>query len=160
MTGKVNRDLFFKLASDLREERLHAAVALIKDLSALDLPDDAEEWSYVLNRLIKGLSSDRNSARLGFSLCLTEVINLAVNMPPGQRPKGLESTNEFLSTLSTILNVNVNEGTKKSMKGKDERGILFGKLFGLKSLLNEPLFSEIFVKDLEKVNTEFFIRFT
>ncbi|CAI5042820.1 BBT_HP_G0126380.mRNA.1.CDS.1 [Saccharomyces cerevisiae] len=160
MTGKVNRDLFFKLASDLREERLHAAVALIKDLSALDLPDDAEEWSYVLNRLIKGLSSDRNSARLGFSLCLTEVINLAVNMPPGQRPKGLESTNEFLSTLSTILNVNVNEGTKKSMKGKDERGILFGKLFGLKSLLNEPLFSEIFVKDLEKGNTEFFIRFT
>ena len=160
MTGKVNRDLFFKLASDLQEERLHAAVALIKDLSALDLPDDAEEWSYVLNRLIKGLSSDRNSARLGFSLCLTEVINLAVNMPPGQRPKGLESTNEFLSTLSTILNVNVNEGTKKSMKGKDERGILFGKLFGLKSLLNEPLFSEIFVKDLEKGNTEFFIRFT
>lgn len=111
-------ETFFKLASDLQEERLHAAVALIKDLSALDLPDDAEEWSYVLNRLIKGLSSDRNSARLGFSLCLTEVINLAVNMPPGQRPKGLESTNEFLSTLSTILNVNVNEGTKNPWRAK------------------------------------------
>lgn len=159
MTGKVNRDLFFKLASDLREERLHAAVALIKDLSALDLPSDAEEWSYVLNRLIKGLASDRNSARLGFSLCLTEVINLAVNMPSGQRPKGLESANDFLSTLSTILDVNVSESSKKSIKGKEERGILFGKLFGLKSLLNEPLFSETFVKDLKKGNTEFFIRF-
>ncbi|CAI4038414.1 hypothetical protein SMKI_05G0230 [Saccharomyces mikatae IFO 1815] len=160
MTGKVNRDLFFKLASDLQEERLHAAVALIEDLSALNLPSDAEEWLYVLNRLVKGLASDRNSARLGFSLCLTEVINLAINMPSGQRPKGLESTNDFLNTLSSVLDVNVNDGGKKSVKGKDERGILFGKLFGLKSLLNEPLFSEIFIKNFENGNTDFFIRFT
>ncbi|CAI4060734.1 hypothetical protein SUVZ_05G0170 [Saccharomyces uvarum] len=159
MTGKVNRDLFFKLASDLQEERLHAAVALIKDLSALELPSDSEEWSYVLNRLIKGLASDRNSARLGFSLCLTEVINLAMNMPSGQRPKGLESMNDFLDTLSFILDINVNESGKKPVKGKDERGILFGKLFGLKSLLNEPLFSGIFVEDLKRGNTEFIIRF-
>ncbi|CAI4059790.1 DNA-directed DNA polymerase SKDI_05G0160 [Saccharomyces kudriavzevii IFO 1802] len=159
MTGKVNRDLFFKLASDLQEERLHAAVALIKDLSALELPSDAEEWSYVLNRLIKGLASDRNSARLGFSLCLTEVVNLGINMPSGQRPKGLESKNEFLDTLSSILDIYVNDGSKKPVKGKDERGILFGKLFGLKSLLNEPLFSEIFVDDIKKGNTEFVIRF-
>lgn len=67
--AKVNRDHFYKLASDLPEERLQAAVGVIKDLSALEVPQEIEEWNYTINRLVKGLGSSRNSARLGF-LCV------------------------------------------------------------------------------------------
>lgn len=74
MTTKVNRDWFYKLASDLPEERLQSAVGLINELSELPLPESNEEWSYVLNRLIKGLASDRNSARLDFLYVLPKLL--------------------------------------------------------------------------------------
>ena len=79
MPGKVNRDCFYRLASDLQDERVKAAVSLIEELSALELPACNEEWSYVLKRLISGLASGRNSARLGFSLCLSEVVKMALD---------------------------------------------------------------------------------
>lgn len=142
MTDKVNRDWFYKLASDLPEERLQSAVGLIKELSDLPLPDCNDEWSYVLNRLIKGLSSDRNSARLGFSLCLTEVINLAINLDHDKAPECLKDINMFLVLLSKTLNVDNN--TDRKRKGKEERGSLFGKLFGLQTLLADPLFDSVF----------------
>lgn len=157
MTTKVNRDWFYKLASDLPEERLQSAVGLINELSDLPLPECNEEWSYVLNRLIKGLASDRNSARLGFSLCLTEVINLAIKSGPKKAPDCLKSINMFLSLLSTTLMVDsstkassTNNNRKK--KGKEERGSLFGKLFGLQTLLADPLFDLVFFDDKQQVN--------
>ncbi|CCD27482.1 DNA-directed DNA polymerase NDAI_0K02910 [Naumovozyma dairenensis CBS 421] len=165
MAGKVNRDLFYKLASDLEEERLQSAVSLIKELSQLNVPDDIEEWTYVLNRLIKGLASDRNSARLGFSLCLTEAINLALGMGDNA-PQGVQSINEFLDLLSKTLPIDSNtvatenKTALKKKKGRDERGILFGKLFALQALLNEPLFSTIFLsEDKKKIDSSLFIRY-
>lgn len=142
MTNKVNRDWFYKLASDLPEERLQSAVGLIKELSDLPLPECNEEWSYVLNRLIKGLASDRNSARLGFSLCLTEVINLAIKLDHDKAPECLKDVDMFLILLSKTLNVDNN--TDRKRKGKEERGSLFGKLFGLQTLLADPLFDLVF----------------
>lgn len=158
MTGRVNRDWFYKLASDLQEERVQAAVALIQELSALDLPDGASEWSYVLKRLINGLSSSRNSARLGFSLCLTEVINLALNLE-GDRPEELSSIDTFLDLLSSTLSLQPSgQDSKKQIKGKDERGLLFGKMFGLQALLSEPLFEKVFISK-EKGISDFALRF-
>lgn len=142
MANKVNRDWFYKLASDLPEERLQSAVGLIKELADLPLPECNEEWSYVLNRLIKGLASDRNSARLGFSLCLTEVINLAIKLDHEKAPECLKDIKMFLSLLSKTLNIDNN--TDRKRKGKEERGSLFGKLFGLQTLLANPLFDLVF----------------
>lgn len=143
---KVNRDLFFKLASDLQEERVQAAISLINELSALAVPECNEEWSYVLNRLITGLSSNRNSARLGFSMCLTEVINLAIDMQDSA-PSCLRSIDDFLDILSNTLSIESITQGKKLKKGKDERGVMFGKMFALQALLNEPLCDKIFYED-------------
>lgn len=140
--AKVNRDHFYKLASDLPEERLQAAVGVIKDLSALEVPQEIEEWNYTINRLVKGLGSSRNSARLGFSMCLSEALNLALSLGD-KAPEGLNSIENYLKILNETLGADFDEGKKR--KGKDERGILFGKLFGLQALLNEPLFSNVFV---------------
>ncbi|QLL35097.1 hypothetical protein HG536_0H04730 [Torulaspora globosa] len=147
VSARVNRDWFYKLASDLQDERVEAAVGLIGELSALTLPDDADEWSYVLKRLINGLASSRNSARLGFSLCLAEVVNVALNME-GDVPAELGSMNNLLDLLSDTLSLNSKSAdSKKPAKGKDERGLLFGKMFGLQALLSEVVFAKIFISE-------------
>ncbi|KAG0653297.1 hypothetical protein C6P45_003979, partial [Maudiozyma exigua] len=160
--SKVNRDFFYKLASELSEERVQAAVSIIKELSSLPLPEGNEEWKYVLNRLIKGLSSDRNGARLGFSLCLTEVVNLAIELSSDKDstkiPDCLPNIEEFLSLLSSTLSLEPEKSNKKR-KGKEERGLLFGKLFGLQCLLNEPLFNNIFFQKEGKNVSNFSITF-
>lgn len=149
LMSKVNRDLFYKLASELSEERVQAAVNIIKELSALELPAGNDEWKYVLNRLIKGLSSDRNGARLGFSLCLTEVVNLAVESKTA--PECLPDIAHFIDLLSSTLSLESDNAGKKR-KGKEERGLLFGKLFGLQCLLNEPLYSNVFLDNGKSVS--------
>lgn len=152
MSGRVNRDWFYKLASDLQDERVKAAVSLIEELSGLELPKHNEEWSYVLKRLISGLASGRNSARLGFSLCLSEVIRMALDKGTSA-PQVLSSADQYLELLTSNLSADAAAGkNKKDLKGKDERGILFGKMFGLQALLNEPLFSNIFFDEKDKVS--------
>ncbi|QLQ82222.1 hypothetical protein HG537_0G04770 [Torulaspora globosa] len=155
VSGRVNRDWFYKLASDVPDERVGAAVGLIEELSALRLPDDADEWSYVLRRLINGLASSRNSARLGFSLCLAEVINVALNME-GDVPAELASMDDLLDLVSDMLSLGGD--SKKPAKGKDERGLLFGKMFGLQAFLSDTVFSKIFISEDGKM-TAFAFRF-
>lgn len=152
MSTKVNRDWFYKLASDLQDERVKAAVSLIEELSALKLPEHDAEWSYVLQRLISGLASSRNSARLGFSLCLSEVVKMALDKG-SSAPQDLSTPEQYLQLLSSGLSFDSSAGkNKKDLRGKDERGILFGKMFGLQALLNEPLFSSIFIEGGNKVS--------
>ncbi|EDO18093.1 hypothetical protein Kpol_1045p80 [Vanderwaltozyma polyspora DSM 70294] len=154
---KVNRDSFYKLASDLPEERVQSAVALIKDLSALKPSEVEKEFEYVLNRLISGLSSNRNSARLGFSLCLTEVVNLALDRKD-QPLTCLRSIDDFLDMVDKTLVLDSVATGKKLKKGKDERGIMFGRMFALQALLNEPLFAKVFIDKNGKIS-KFAIRF-
>lgn len=152
MSGKVNRDSFYRLTSDLQDERVKAAVSLIEELSTLELPKYDDEWSYVLKRLISGLASSRNSARLGFSLCLSEVVKMALDKG-SLAPQDLSTPDQYLELLSSNLSPDVATGkTKKELKGKDERGMLFGKMFGLQALLNEPLFSRVFFDEGGKVS--------
>lgn len=158
VSGRVNRDWFYKLASDLQDERVGAAVGLIEDLSALTLPGDEAEWSYVLGRLVNGLASSRNSARLGFSLCLAEVVNVALNME-GNVPSELATMDSLLDLLSDTLSLDSKSSDKKKpSKGKDERGVLFGKMFGLQALLSDVVFTKIFITG-EKTISRFTFRF-
>ncbi|AQZ15278.1 POL5 (YEL055C) [Zygosaccharomyces parabailii] len=153
MPGKVNRDWFYKLASDVQEERVSAAVSLIEELAALKLPEFDEEWSYVLRRLISGLASSRNGARLGFTLCLSEVVKMALDKG-NSAPQSLSTPEQYLQLLSDGLSLESAAGNnKKDLRGKDERGALFGKMFGLQALLNEPLFSTIFLASDKKVTS-------
>ncbi len=120
--GSVSKDYYYKLASELESERIAAAAGLIKELSENDLEDD---WNYAIDRLIKGLGSQRASARLGFSLCLGEVLTILIN------EKKTYTVEKYMQTIEQKLN---REASKE--KGKNLRSNLFGRLFGYQSLLN------------------------
>lgn len=135
----VSRDHYYKLSSDLEKERIGAAIALINELNEAN--DDAE-WEYALTRLIKGLSSSRGSSRLGFSTCLTELINIRLSSGKLSFPELLEL-------------INTNTKVTSSMNGKEERAVLFGKLFGLQCISNFN--SGVFFSDFDAVNFKLFV---
>ncbi|CCE86801.1 Piso0_005314 [Millerozyma farinosa CBS 7064] len=124
----VSRDYYFKLASEVPSERLEAASGLISDLTK---ENKKEEWDYALNRLVKGLSSTRQSARVGFSMALTEVAREMIN----SKESGFSITS-YLSLVKQCSEV------RSSMKGKEERAALFGRLFGFQALLNSEVLFE------------------
>ncbi|CCE64849.1 hypothetical protein TPHA_0J00250 [Tetrapisispora phaffii CBS 4417] len=144
---RVDRDLFYKLASDVPEERIASVVGVVGNLEKLSVGDEGEkEWVYVVDRLVKGLESNRNSARLGFSMCLTEALHLVLSRDVAERPRCLKDVGDYLKAVDSQFPLSA-VGTGKAkvkVKGKDERGTLFGRLFAYKVLLNEPLFSLLF----------------
>ena len=70
-------NLFWDLASDEATKRITSAENIIRHLREAD--SEGTEYSpdvdYSLKRLIKGLSSSRESARLGFAACLAELLS-------------------------------------------------------------------------------------
>ncbi|CDK24243.1 unnamed protein product [Kuraishia capsulata CBS 1993] len=131
----VSKDHYYRLASEIEQERIEAAVALVDELNAAN--SDAD-WSYAYDRLIKGLSSTRAAARIGFSMCLGEIISL-------MEERDMFTTHEFFRDLDSKL-----ASTTSKNNGRSERALLFGRLFGLQALLN----SEFMRKSLENGATE------
>ena len=77
-----------------------------------------KDLQYTLKRLVNGLSSSRESARLGFACCLVEIIKLeCVNID---------------AVIDLIEDANKITG---STKRSEERDLLFGKLFGYLSII-------------------------
>ncbi|KDR81783.1 hypothetical protein GALMADRAFT_221648 [Galerina marginata CBS 339.88] len=145
--------LFWHLSSASKKERIDASVKLVGSLeqfqsqftqkaipgtSGTDDEDDeedvtsksdgldvlnAQDVSYSIRRLIRGLASARESSRLGFAVALTELLSRIDTI-----------------TCSQILNINV-ESTKHqgSMNGQEERDVLFAKLFGIISIIRSGL---------------------
>lgn len=131
----VLKDHYYRLASELPQERIEAATGLLSELSE---ENNNEDWDYALNRLIKGLTSTRQSARLGFSMALIEVLRELVT-----------KSNHELTVTSFLKHVYTLSEVKSSMKGKEERSVLFGRLFGLQVLLNSQLLFDEKVSTLE-----------
>ena len=74
-------ELYNELVSSEEERRIRAARELVSKIVDGERSGNAEkgvELTYALNRLVKGLSSGRESARLGFSIALTEARFLLV----------------------------------------------------------------------------------
>jgi DNA polymerase phi len=72
-------DLYDELVSNDEAERAKAAEELVRkvmDGIRSGNTEKAIDLAYALNRLVKGLSSGRESARIGFSIALTEVYHL------------------------------------------------------------------------------------
>lgn len=126
--GSVSKDHYYKLASELESERISAAADLIKELSE---KDSEEDWDYAIDRLIKGLGSQRASARLGFLLCLGEILAILIN------DKKTYTVEKYIQTIEQKLN---KDASKE--KGKNLRSSLFGRLFGYQSLLNAGVLKE------------------
>jgi DNA polymerase phi len=69
-------ELYEQLASNEENLRIKAAEELVRKVVNGGKTGHTEKGidsEYALNRLVKGLSSGRESARLGFSIALTEV---------------------------------------------------------------------------------------
>lgn len=67
--------IYSDLSEDVKAVRLKAAAELIRTLSG----SDAAQIDRALTRLVRGLCSNRKSARSGFSVALTEVLRLTLN---------------------------------------------------------------------------------
>ena len=130
----VLRDHYFKLGSDLPKERLSAATQLISELIKVN---DSKEWEYALNRLIKGIITTRQSAKFGFSMALTEVVNELIER------KEL-TVGKYLDLLVETTKIT------SSMKGKEQRAVLFGRLFGLQVLINSKIILQSSEDDVVK----------
>ncbi|KAF9906499.1 DNA-directed DNA polymerase [Lobosporangium transversale] len=136
--------LFGILASLDVTERNAAALTLIKALAVLqnshscDLDPTKEDIDitektldilchpdvvYALKRLIRGLPSDREAARQGFSLALTELL-IGLNFLT------VKIVLELLFRFTEIKNF---------MKGKEERNHMFGRIFGFMSIIQSGM---------------------
>ncbi|CEP07442.1 hypothetical protein, partial, partial [Parasitella parasitica] len=131
--------LYWDLASFDPSARQTAAHSLIKTLAdfqknheeTLDVNNDiadteekldllcASDVSYAVRRLLRGLPSSRQGARQGFSLALTELLAIV----------DVVSTKLVLDLL-----IKYTERTG-SMSGDETRDMLFGRLFGLMSIV-------------------------
>jgi hypothetical protein len=83
LQGKEGMELYNELASNEEATRIKAAEELLKKILDAKKNGNAEkgvEVNYALTRLVKGLSSGRESARIGFSTALTEVLHLTEDL--------------------------------------------------------------------------------
>lgn len=69
-------EAFWKLSEYNQNTRLDGIQQIIKYLNDQDAVKNKEQINYVLNRLIRGLASNRKCSRIGFSSCLTEIITI------------------------------------------------------------------------------------
>ncbi|GBM38043.1 DNA polymerase V [Araneus ventricosus] len=72
-------DLLWKLTDNKSKSRIHACADILhilqrKQDEAENTNEPTKDLQYCLERLVRGLASSRDSARLGFSLMLTEIL--------------------------------------------------------------------------------------
>lgn len=114
-------DLLWKLTNNKSKIRIAACVDILnilhrKQAEAENKNKPTKDLQYCIERLVKGLASSRDSARLGFSLLLTEILK---QIDIIQIEDILELVKQHLSVTSTI-------------EGKD---IIFGQLFAYSSIV-------------------------
>ncbi|PSS32180.1 hypothetical protein PHLCEN_2v2053 [Hermanssonia centrifuga] len=145
--------LFWHLSSTSKKERLDASVKLVGALehfqaqfvpksSSEGLSEDeedqghsagsrgdgldvlnAQDVSYSIRRLVRGLASPRESSRLGFAVALTELLSRIDSVTCSQ-------------IVALILD---SAKTQGSSTGQEERDVLFARLFGLTSVIQSGL---------------------
>ncbi|KAJ3738836.1 DNA polymerase phi-domain-containing protein, partial [Lentinula detonsa] len=137
--------LFWHLSSSSKKDRIDASVKLISSLEHFqaqfeapspseedegsdEKPDaldslNAQDVSYSVRRLIRGLASPRESSRLGFSVALTELLSRIDTMTCSQ-------------IFTLIMDATKSQG---SMTGQEERDVLFARLFGMTAIIQSGL---------------------
>lgn len=126
-------DHYNNLASNSPNVRIAAAEALLNDLAEANRPAD---WDYALGRLVRGLSSSRDSVRLGFSVALTELLRIRASKI---------SIPYYLDLCTKKFEVT------KSASGSEERGLLFGRLFAYEALSRSPIMEKCDNENLKLV---------
>jgi hypothetical protein len=135
-------ELFWNLSSTTKKDRIHASVKLVSALDHFqsqftpqspdedDDPDDAEatlealnaqDVSYSIRRLIRGLASPRESSRLGFAVALTEVCYPYLIRDAHLNPSAASVSVELCDVLADRLprrgvfqNRRIHDGTRRT----------------------------------------------
>ncbi|KAF5391416.1 hypothetical protein D9757_001957 [Collybiopsis confluens] len=138
--------LFWDLSSPVKNGRIEASIKLITTLehfqaqfqprsppSEEDEGSDeksdpldalnAQDVSYSVRRLVRGLASPRESSRLGFSVALTELLSRLDTVTCSQ-------------IFTLITDASKSQG---SMTGQEERDVLFARLFGMTAIIQSGL---------------------
>lgn len=101
------------------------------ELDAQFARDNHPDVAYTVKRLVRGLSSSRESSRLGFAVALTEV---------STAKRRVELTIKILARIPSVSAAQVMSGVLRSsqwtggMKGREERDHMFARLFGIVAL--------------------------
>ncbi|KAJ1550370.1 DNA-directed DNA polymerase, partial [Cladochytrium tenue] len=120
-------------AAATRAAATAAATAAAARIEAQFHPDVV----YTLRRLVRGLPSSRDGARLGFSLALTELLAMLPDL----------ALRDLLTLLESLT------PTTKGMKGQEVREIYFGRLFCYRAVLLSGMVRRPHtrVRDIEKM---------
>jgi DNA polymerase phi len=157
-------ELFWNLSSSKKKERLDAAAKLVttlhrfqsefapaevsdgeetSDSAQVDTLDtlNAQDVSYSIRRLIRGLASPRESSRLGFAVSLTEVrpiVSAFVLFTESLCVKLLSRLDTVTcgQIMTLVLDASKTQG---SMTGQEERDNYFARLFGITSIIHSGL---------------------
>jgi hypothetical protein len=108
---------FWKLSEYNGNTRLEGTRDILKYFVKLEATDEAH--AYILTRLIKGLASNRKCSRLGYSTCLTELINVSK----------VEMDRIFELARTNLAIADANAGTGNSLTKEEMRHIQIGRLF-------------------------------
>eukprot|EP01135_Chromosphaera_perkinsii_P001346 Nk52_evm73s164 gene=Nk52_evmTU73s164 len=130
-------DHFWNLASNEQEVRSQAALSLVVSLQGSQKSYEAEEEkheegemcpdiAYALKRLVRGLSSSRDSARQGFCQALCELLVVF---------KDILDCEDVYSAINESIEIS------GGMKGVEQKDAYFGRIFGLLAIINSGLIS-------------------
>ncbi|KAI9701853.1 MAG: DNA-directed DNA polymerase [Candelina mexicana] len=125
-------EIYEDLANENETIRLKAAHALLTKLSLEQAPT-TQDIEKALNRLIKGLSSGRKSARIGFSIALTELLTQLFG-------PDTQFTSELHLKIEGVLEI-LQKQTRPvgSLPGQEQRDLYFGRLFGLEAVIKSDV---------------------
>lgn len=134
-------DLYELLSSIDENERKEACDRIISTLLGADGEAAAPEpvlERHLCKRLIRGLSSSRKAARVGFSLALTEILHQLFG------PKKLAETTYTGLTFEKLWNTYIESTTSMGgVAAQEERDFAFGRLFGMYAFVRSTaLFAE------------------
>lgn len=129
--GDIDRQLV-KIYDDLADERettrFEAAKALLTKLT-----HGASVRREVLERLFRGLASGRKSARVGFSVALTELLRLYARPEGSREEQGEIAVDEAIELLQSSTRIS------NDVKGQESRDHYLGKLFGAAAIIRSQV---------------------
>jgi DNA polymerase phi len=129
--------IYNDLADDVQAVRIKAAGEVIRNLSAnSDL--QVERIEKAIARLIKGLCSGRKAARLGFSIALSEVLRLALDL----KASGI-TLKSITAKVAEFTTAHVTAG------GQERRDHLLGRRFAYQAVLQSGIGSNAAVSSQE-----------